>query len=144
VLRIPVLEDGSRGEPDVWSLQPVPESPLRPYFPPMGDGVVLDVHGNLYVAVLTHSAVVRINPEDLCQETVAVFTGVSPVGAPPDAPLDFPASLFFGTGKGERQNLFVTTLGNGRLLPPPLNQLFPWFGPGLVKIDAGVPGEPLR
>ena len=144
VLRIPVLEDGSRGVPDVWSLQPVPESPLRPYFPPMGDGVVLDVHGNLYVAVLTHSAVVRINPEDLCQETVAVFTGVSPVGAPPDAPLDFPASLFFGTGKGERQNLFVTTLGNGRLLPPPLDQLFPWFGPGLVKIDAGVPGEPLR
>ena len=143
VLRIPVLEDGSRGEPDVWSLQPVPESPLRPYFPPMGDGVVLDVHGNLYVAVLTRSAVVRIDAEGLSQETVAAFQVVQHDSVP-NAPLDFPASLFFGTGKGERQNLFVTTLGNGGSLPAPLNGLFPWFGPGLVKINAGVPGEPLR
>ncbi len=150
VLRIPILEDGSCGAPDVWSLQPVPESPLRFSFPPMGDGVVLDVHGNLYVAVLTQSAVVRIDAQDLSpdqdlsQETVAVFMGVNPVGPPPDAPLDFPASLFFGTGKGERQNLFVTTLGNGGLLPVPPFPRLPWAGPGLVKINAGVPGKPLR
>jgi hypothetical protein len=106
----------------------------------MGDGLVLDVHGNLYVAVLTRSAVVRIDARDLSQETVAVFTALSPVGPPPDAPLDFPASLFFGTGKGERTNLFVTNLGMGASRVPPL----PWAGPGLVKIDAGVPGDPLH
>lgn len=120
------------------------ESPLHPYLPPMGDGIALDVHGKLYVAVLTQSAVVRTDPDDHSQETVEVFMGVSPVGLPPDAPLDYPASLFFGTGKGERQNLFVTSLGNGRGLPPPLNTALPWFGPGVVKIDAGVPGKPIR
>jgi hypothetical protein len=56
------------------------------------------------------------------------------------APFDFPASLFFGTGKGERQSLFVTNLGMGVSRVPGL----PWAGPGLVKIDAGVPGDPLH
>jgi sugar lactone lactonase YvrE len=138
VLRIPVLADGSPGEPYVWSLQPVTESPLP--LPPMGDGIVLDVHGNLYVAVLSQSAVVRIDARDVwSQETVAAFQVVAHDGVP-NAQLDFPASLFFGTGKGERQNLFVTNLGMGKLVAPPL----PWAGSGLVKIDAGVPGEPLR
>ena len=126
VLRIPVWPDGSVGEPEVWTtLLEVPGSPLPGSFPVvMGDGVALDVHGNLYVAVLTRSAVVRINLLDKSQETVAVW---------PPAKLDFPASLAFGTGKGERTNLFVTNLGNGR-----------WAGPGLVKIDAGAPGRPLH
>jgi sugar lactone lactonase YvrE len=90
----------------------------------MGDGIAVDVHGNLHVAVLTRSAVVRINPLDRSQETVAVL---------PISLLDFPASLFFGTGKDERTNLFITNLGFGT-----------WFGPSLVKIDAGVPGDPLH
>jgi len=134
VMRIPILKDGSAGVPDVWALQEVPESlpPLRDMFPVvMGDGIALDVHGNLYVAVLTRSAVVRINAQDLSQETVAAFQ-IAPYSVP-FAPLDFPASLFFGTGKGERTSLFVTNLGMGK-----------WAGPGLVKIDAGVPGDPLH
>lgn len=36
-------------------------------------------------------------------------------------------------------NLFVTNLGMGASRVPAL----PWAGPGLVKIDAGVPGDPL-
>lgn len=134
VMRIPVLKDGNPGVPDVWALQEVPESlpPLRAMFPVvMGDGITLDVHGNLYVAVLTRFAVVRINAQDLSQETVAAYQ-VPPYSVP-FAPLDFPASLFFGTGKGERKSLFVTNLGMGQ-----------WAGPGLVKIDAGVPGDPLH
>jgi len=86
------------------------------------------------VAVLTRSAVVRINALDLSQETIAAF---------PVSPLDFPPSIAFGTGKGERTSLFVTNLGMGAAsvpLPPPLQ----WPGPGLVKIDAGVPGRPLH
>jgi len=127
VIRIPVQKDGSAGEPEWWYLQPVPESlPILSTLYPVvgGDGIALDVHGNLYVAVLTRSAVVRINAQDLSQETIAVF--------PPNL-LDFPASLAFGTGKGERTNLFVTNLGMGK-----------WAGPSLVKIDAGVPGDPLH
>ena len=103
-----------------------------------GDGIALDVYGNLYVAVLTRSAVVRINLLDKSQETVAAFR--VPNNLPLFAPLDFPASLVFGTGKGERTNLFVTNLGLGIVFVPPL----PWAGPSLVKIDAGVPGRPLH
>ena len=126
VLRIPVWPDGSVGEPEKWAeLQEVPGSPLPGIFPVvMGDGIALDVHGNLYVAVLTRSAVVRINLLDKSQETVAAI---------PLTPFDFPASLVFGTGKGERTNLFVTNLGMGG-----------WAGPSLVKIDAGVSGRPLH
>jgi len=145
VLRMPVWPDGSIGALELWTtLKDVPGSPL--YGTPLpvgGDGVALDVHGNLYVAVLTRSAVVRINLLDRSQETVAVWKGSSPVGPPPDAKLDFPASLFFGTGKGERTNLFVTNLGMGKTLPSPIN-LLPWVGSSLVKIDAGVPGRPLH
>ncbi len=141
VLRIPVRPDGSVGLPELWAtLQDVPESPLYGApLPVCGDGLALDVHGNVYVAVLTRSAVVGINTQTLSQETIAAFQTVSH-GSVPYAPLDFPASLFFGTGKGERQNLFVTNLGTGKVLVPQLL----WPGPGLVKIDAGVPGRPMH
>jgi sugar lactone lactonase YvrE len=140
VLRMPVWSDGSVGPPEVWTtLEEVLESPLAGAPSPVaGDGIALDVHGDLYVAVLTRSAVVRINILDKSQETVAAFR--LPTNLPLYAPLDFSASLFFGTGKGERTNLFVTNLGMGRVVVPPL----PWAGPGLVKIDAGVPGRPLH
>jgi sugar lactone lactonase YvrE len=140
VLQVPVRPDGSVGQPELWTtLLEVPESPLAWFpIPVCGDGVVLDVHGNLYVAVLTRSAVVRLNLLDKSQETVAAFR-LAP-GLPLYAPLDFPASLYFGTGKGERTNLFVTNLGLGKVKVPP----WPWAGPGLVKIDAGVPGQPLH
>ncbi len=122
VLRITLGPDGSVGEPELWTtLQEIPGSPLAASFPVvMGDGIALDVYGNLYVAVLTRSAVVRINLLNKTQETVAAF---------PPAKLDFPASLVFGTGEGERTNLFVTNLGNGG-----------WAGPSLVKIAAGALG----
>jgi sugar lactone lactonase YvrE len=140
VLQVPVWPDGSVGQPEPWTtLLEVPESRLAGFpIPVCGDGVVLDVHGNLYVAVLTRSAVVRLNLLDKSQETVAAFR--VPDTLPLYAPFDFPASLFFGTGKGERTNLFVTNLGIGILKVPPL----PWAGPGLVKIDTGVPGRPIR
>jgi sugar lactone lactonase YvrE len=140
VLRIPIQKHGNLGLPLVWAtLQDVPESPLAEApLPVCGDGLILDVFGNVYVAVLTRSAVVRINPWNRSQTTVAAFR--IPAVLPLYAPLDFPASLFFGTGKGERRNLFVTNMGLGAVLVPPL----PWAGPGLVKIDAGRPGRPLH
>ncbi len=140
VIRMPVWPDGSVGAPEEWAtLQDVPESALAgAALPVAGDGIALDVHGNLYVAVLTRSAIVRIDLSDRSQETVAAFR--LPPGLPLSAPLDFPASLVFGTGKGERTNLFVSNLGMGTSAVPPL----PWAGPGLVKIDAGVPGRPIH
>ena len=141
VLRIPVLPDGSAGDLEVWAtLQDVPESPLAGSpFPLMADDVRLDVHGNVYVAVLSRAAVVRINALDKSQETIAAFQLI-PHGSVPNAPLDFPASFFFGTGKGERQSLFVSNLGWGKLYVPSIT----WPGAGLVKIDAGVPGRPIH
>ena len=56
------------------------------------------------------------------------------VATPADG-LDFPASLAFGTGKGERQSVFVTNLAF--VVPPG------FAGPGLAKIDVGEPGMPL-
>lgn len=139
IVRIPVWPDGSVGAPELWTtLVSVPESPAAGTFPAWGDGLALDVFGNLYVVVLSQSAIVRINLSDKSQETVAVY-GV-PTTSPLYAPLDVPASIFFGTGKGERTNIFVTNQGIGNLFFPEL----PWAGPGLVKIDAGVPGRPIH
>jgi len=137
IVRIPVWPDGDVGAPELWTtLAKVPESPAADMFPAAGDGLALDVFGNLYVVMLSHSAIVRINLSDKSQETVAAFLAAPPL----NAPLDVPASIFFGTGKGERTNIFVTNQGIGASIVPG----FPWAGPGLVKIDTGVPGRPLH
>ncbi len=129
VVRIPVRPDGSPGQPDVWAELQDP-NPV-PGFPVMGDGLALDVLGNVYVAVVSRNAIVRINASDKSQETIAaLFAGT---------PLDTPASLAFGTGKGGRTNLFITNLGWMSVIVPGPS----WPGPGLVKIDAEIPGLPL-
>ena len=140
ILRVPVLQDGSAGEPEVWAtLQEVAGSPMAGVspFPAMGDGLALDVHGNVYIAVVSRNAVVRIRASDQVQETVALM--VPPGGSYPTAMFDTPASLAFGTGKGERTSVFVTNLGWMTQFAPGR----PWPGAGVVKIDAGVPGKPL-
>ena len=140
VVRIPVLPDGSPGQPEVWAqVQDVPESIFyqSPAFPLMLDGLALDVHGNVYIASPSRLAVVRINAADRSQETIAVFNPLQP--DVPQAPLDAPFSLAFGTGSGERQNLFVTSSGLVGALVPGV----PWPGPGMVKLEVGIPGLPL-
>lgn len=129
VVRIPILPDGNPGDAQIWAtLKEVYTPPVIPY-PVMGDGLALDANGNIYVAVVTRSAIVKINAEDKSQETIAAALPFTPNNAPL-ARLNTPASLAFGTGKGGRQLLFVTSLG--------------MFGdPGLTKIDAGAPGQPI-
>ncbi len=96
----------------------------------MLDGLALDVHGNVYIALPSRLAIVRVNADGRSQETVAAY---------PQVPLDAPFSLAFGTGNGERENLFVTNSGlTGALVPG-----VPWPGPGLTKIEVGIPGLPL-
>jgi sugar lactone lactonase YvrE len=142
VVRIPVSGDGTPGEPTVWKpLEPVAGlPPVATPLPIMPDGLALDVHGNVYLAIVSRNAIVRINAEDLAQETVAVLMTASP-GSYAVAPLDTPASLAFGTGAGEQQNLFVTNLGWMVTMAPPGRT---WPGPGLVKVDGGFPGRPLQ
>jgi sugar lactone lactonase YvrE len=139
VLRIPVEKDGNAGEVEVWKqIEDVPESPLAGSpFPIMPDGLALDVHGNLYLTILTRNAVVRLMADTRKQQTIAVLGSTGPV---PSAPFDTPASLAFGTGAGEQQNLFVTNLGwMERFIPPGT-----WPGAALVKVNAGAPGRPLK
>jgi len=133
VVRIPVLPDGSPGEPQVWKeVEDVPESLFyqHPLFPLMIDGLALDVFGNIYIAVPSRNALVRVNAADGSQETLAVCPGT--------ALLDLPTSLAFGTGNGERKNLFIINGGY-------LNQFVPvpWPGPSILKINVGIPGQPL-
>jgi len=139
VLRIPVEKDGSAGDLELWKqLEEVPESPLAGSpLPIMPDGLALDVHGNLYLTILTRNAVVRLMADTREQQSIAVLGSPGPV---PSAQFDFPASLAFGTGAGEQQNLFVTNLGW-------MVRFFPggtWPGAALAKVDAGAPGRPLK
>jgi sugar lactone lactonase YvrE len=132
VVRVPILPDGSPGQAEIWKqVEDVPEAfgPLSA-FPLQIDGLAFDVLGNSYVTVPSRSAIVRINADDRSQETFAVY---------PEVPLDAPLNLAFGTGKGERKNIFVTNGGVSGLFIPGL----PWPGPGLVKIEVGVPGYPV-
>ncbi len=133
VLRIPVQLDGSPGPLEIWKqVADVPESPLyqNPWIQVFIDGLALDTQGNVYVAVGSREAIVRINADDRTQSTVAVF---------PDAPLDVPMSLAFGTGKGARKTLFVTNAGFSQSYVPGL----PWVGSGLAIIELDRPGRPL-
>lgn len=121
VVRIPVEKGGVAGTPDVLTQV----TGVDPDFGPPGlDGMALDVHGNIYIPVVNQSRIVKIAPDGSSTETIATLADG----------LDFPASLAFGTGTGERQSMFVTNFSLG----PPI-----FAGPGLVKLDVGVPGMPL-
>ena len=120
LLEIPVLKRGGLGEISVIAGL----TEVVPGMPPMIDGIALDVHGNIYAAIVTQNSVVRVSPDGEQIETVATW----------EDGLDFPASLAFGTGKGERKSVFVTNLALG---DPKL------ASPGLAKIDMGQPGMPL-
>ncbi|HYN02979.1 MAG TPA: hypothetical protein VE359_11075 [Vicinamibacteria bacterium] len=136
ILRVPILPDGSPGLLDTWVSQIEEPYPLFGYLPTAPDGLSVDVHGNIYAALVACAAVVRFDAVDRSQETIARYNLFDPNRAddPLFALLDTPASLAFGTGKGGRTTLFVTNLGWGIAQAP---------RPGLTKIEAGVPGLPL-
>jgi hypothetical protein len=97
----------------------------------MLDCVAFDVQGNAYITVVSREAIVRINADDRSQETLAAYPGFPQ--------LDVPYNVAFGTGKGERESLFISNGGiSGMIVPGPI-----WAGPGLLKIEVGIPGLPL-
>ena len=136
ILRVPILRDGSPGLLDTWVSQIEEPYPLFGYLPTVPDGLSVDVHGNIYAALVACAAVVRFDAVDRSQETIARYNLFDPNrdADPLFALLDTPASLAFGTGKGGRTKLFVTNLGWGIQQDP---------RPGLTKIEAGVRGLPL-
>ena len=118
VVTIPVNPDGSAGTPTILIQDPA----LLP-----ADGVALDVHGNLYVAVFGQSTIVRIPPDG---SSVTVIADGS------DG-LDFASSVAFGTGRGQRTTLYAVNFSIGPFFGAPRTH-----GPALLAVDVGVPGLP--
>jgi len=134
IVRVGIEGDGSPGTPEVWATLPELWPSILPAMP---DGLALDVHGNVWVAAVSRNAILRFDADD---RTPTLVTALSMPGG---APLDTPASLAFGTGSGEQQNLFVTNLGMLSSMPIPAPP-GGWPGFGLVKVEAGAPGLPLK
>jgi sugar lactone lactonase YvrE len=125
LVRVPILKDGTAGEPEIVA----GDSDCDPENDELFgiDGIALDVHGNVFALLVLQHKLVRIDPSD--GSHTALLTD--------EDGLYNPASIAFGTGKGDRQNVFLT---NFALLPPaPANSL----GPGVLKYDVGVAGLPL-
>lgn len=87
VLRIPVLEGGQAGEPEVVA--------ERLYGM---DGIAVDLYGRVYAAQGVQSKVIQIDPVDGTVTDLATRSDG----------LDVPASLAFGTWENERESLFVS------------------------------------
>lgn len=118
IVAIPVLPDGSAGVPTVL----VQDASLEG-----ADGMALDAVGNLYVAVLLESTVVRIAPDGT--ELTVLADGADG--------LDFPSTVAFGTGAGQRKTVYILNFA----VAPFFGETSTW-GPGLLAMEAGRPGQP--
>jgi sugar lactone lactonase YvrE len=112
LLRFPVLPDGSAGEPHVIAQDPALFG---------ADGVAVDVHGAVYVAVIIQSTIVRVEGGSI--ETLADEA----------AGLNEASSITFGTRGGDRKDLYAVNFGVFSPTPTP----------ALLKMNVGVPGAPL-
>jgi sugar lactone lactonase YvrE len=117
VVAVPIRPDGSAGNPAVMADDPLLVG---------ADGLALDVHGRLYVAVILQSAVHRIGPDGSVTTIATAADG-----------LDFPSTLAFGTGRSERRTLYAANFAIGPQFGFP-----PGAGPGLLAIRVDTPGLP--
>jgi sugar lactone lactonase YvrE len=116
VVRIPIHRDGSPATPQLVASGPQLVG---------ADGNQFDLHGNMYIAVNVQNALVRLDPDGTLTTLATVADG-----------LDFPASPYFGTGRGDRKRLFVSDFALGHATPADAH-------PGIVSFDVGIPGSPL-
>jgi len=113
LVEIPIEPDGRAGSPTVLA-----ESPAL-----VGaDGIALDVLGNVYVGVGTQNTVVRVGDRGSIATLATGNNG-----------LNQPSTLAFGTTAGDQQTLFVANFSLFSSSPTP----------GVLKLRAGVPGQPL-
>jgi sugar lactone lactonase YvrE len=123
LVRIPILTDGSPGVPEIAAGNPDCEAEGL-----FGmDGIALDVHGNVYALLVLQNKLVRIDPTD------GTFTTL----LTEEDGLWNPASIYFGTGKGDRESVFIVNYAV--IEPEPANSL----GAAVLKYYVGVPGLPL-
>jgi sugar lactone lactonase YvrE len=118
LLTIPVRRDGSLGAPTVAASGAELIG---------ADGLALDVHGNVYVAVISQSKVVRVTPGGQIRLIADASDG-----------LDWTSSLAFGRTPGTETTLYAVNFAIGTLFGNP-----PGAGPALLAIDVGVRGQPL-
>jgi len=118
IVSIPVAADGSAGTPNVLAQDPALGG---------ADGLAMDVHGNLYVAALPQSSIVRVSPDG---------SSITQIASGNDG-LDFASGVAFGNGKGDRTTLYIVNFSVGPLFGAPRT-----FGPALLAMDVGVPGLP--
>jgi len=125
LVTVPVMEDGSAGEPAILAGVDDCDDPLDDL--DSLDGIALDEEGNVFALLVMKNKLVRIDPTDGSFETVLSAADG----------LFNPASITFGTVEGDRESVFFT---NFALLPPePPASL----GPGVLKFDVGVQGAPM-
>jgi len=117
IVRIPIAADGSAGTANYW---------VGPSCPDLqgADGIRFDNDDNLYVAVNLLGKIVRVDPNGAMEA----------LAAGPTDRLYFPSSMSFGTGRGERKQVFITNFA-----PP----ILPAAIPGVVTMDVGITGRPL-
>jgi sugar lactone lactonase YvrE len=119
VVSIPILPDGSAGEPMVVVADPATLYGI--------DGITVDAQGTIYGVVFFTHTLIRIHRDGRGYDTIAS-----------GEPFDFPASLTFGTGR-EQHTLFITNFAFGHFLSDP-----PMPGnanPGVVSVHVGPPGK---
>ena len=117
IVRIPVAADGSAGVADYYA---GPDCDLWG-----ADGLAMDNADNLYVAANVKGNIARVDPNGTIDVLASRANG---------DPLSFPSAIAFGTGLGNRKQIFITNFA-----PPVLVGGIP----GLVTMDTGVPGRPL-
>jgi sugar lactone lactonase YvrE len=88
IVRVPVLQDRSAGEPELYA--------TGAFVP---DGIALDVHGNVYICDPAFNRILRLDRSD----------GTLTVVADGADGLAGPASIAFGTGAGNKQSVYVTS-----------------------------------
>lgn len=90
------------------------------------DGLALDVHGSVYLLEIGLTRLVRVSADG---------STVEPLAGPFDG-VHFATSVAFGTGRGDRQGVFLANAAIPLPHPAPV-------GPSVLLVDTGVPGQPL-
>jgi sugar lactone lactonase YvrE len=110
LLHIPIEPDGTAGGATVLAEGPALSG---------ADGIAFDVHGNVWVAVIVQSKIVRVSPSGDVEMVATSADG-----------LDFPSSVAFG----KKREMWAVNFAIGPAGGP---------GPALLRFDAGVKGQPV-
>jgi sugar lactone lactonase YvrE len=89
------------------------------------DGGAMDNADNLYVAADAINQIVRVDPTGHIQVLAA------------GSPLNEPSDIAFGTGLGDRTELFISNDAAFPTFPPSTG------APGVLEMNVGIPGRPI-